>query len=281
MKDSDCVGFLQWALPQMGMRWPGFRKVRRQVCKRISKHIQELSLPHVAAYRDYLVAHRSEWAVLDALCTIPISRFYRDRGVFDYLRLEVLPSLAKTAVTRGDQQFRVWSCGCASGEEIYTLKIIWQLCVAPRFTELPLYIIATDVEQVLLQRCVQSCYSASSLKDFPREWLDIAFRQANSLFCVRDELRRGIEFVKQDVRAELPAGRFHMILCRHVVFTYFDERLQTSILQRMIDCLLLGGVLVTGKQEPLPCEHPALAVLKPKMGIYQKIEAALQCSAAR
>ena len=270
MNDSECVGFLQWALPQMGMRWPGFRKVRRQVCKRISRRLQELSLSDVSAYRDYLTCHPDEWSVLDAVCTIPISRFYRDRGVFDYLGSEILPSLAQAAAARGDRQFRIWSCGCASGEEVYTLKIIWQLCVAALVPDLPLHIIATDVEPELLARCAEGCYLASSLKDFPHEWLGIAFRRSDTLFCIREEFRHGIEFLRQDVRAELPPGQFHMILCRHVVFTYFDERLQIETLERMIDCLLPGGVLVTGKQEPLPCEHPKLTALKPRMGVYQK-----------
>lgn len=270
MKDTDCIAFLQWALPRMNMRWPGFRKVRRQVCKRITKRIVELSLGDVSAYREYLERRPDEWAVLDSLCSIPISRFYRDRGVFDYLRDLVLPSLAEGAVARGDLQFCAWSCGCASGEEVYTLKVVWQLCIAPRFPKLPLHITATDIDAGLLARCAQGCYTGGSLKDFPREWLDIAFCKSNSQFCIRDEFRRDVEFLRQDVRDELPLGPFHLILCRHVVFTYFDEQLQVEILGRMVDRLLPDGVLVTGKQEPLPCEHSQLTPLGLRMGVYQK-----------
>jgi chemotaxis protein methyltransferase CheR len=269
MQGTQCVAFLQWALPRMNMRWPGFRKVRRQVCKRIAKRLKELSIGDVSAYREYLERRPEEWGVLDSLCSIPISRFYRDRDVFDYLRAAVLPVLAEAAVGRGEQQFRAWSCGCASGDEVYTLKVIWQLCIAPRFPELPLHIIATDIDANLLARCVQGCYAGGSLKDFPHEWLEIAFCKRDSLFCIRDEFRGGIEFLRQDVREELPTGRFHLILCRHVVFTYFDERLQTEILERMIDRLLPGGVLVTGKQEPLPHAHPRLVPLRPRMSVYQ------------
>jgi chemotaxis protein methyltransferase CheR len=270
MKDTECVAFLQWALPRLNMRWPGFRKVRRQVCKRITKRMQELSLVEVSAYRDYLGRNPDEWAILDSLCSIPISRFYRDRDVFDYLRDAVLPDLAEAAVARGDAQCHAWSCGCASGEEVYTLQIIWQLRIAPRFPQLPLRITATDIDATLLARCAQGCYSAGSLKDLPREWLEIAFSKSNSQLCVREAFRRDIEFLRQDVRRQLPPGPFHLILCRHVVFTYFDEPLQLETLERMIECLLPGGVLVTGKQEPLPCEHPRLARLKPRMGVYRK-----------
>jgi chemotaxis protein methyltransferase CheR len=270
MKDTECVALLQWALPRMKMRWPGFRKVRRQVCKRISKRLQELSLSDASAYRDYLERCGEEWKVLDSLCTIPISRFYRDRGVFDCLRDTILPALAEAAVARGDSQCRAWSCGCASGEEVYTLAVVWQLCVAPRYARLPLEITATDVDATLLARCVRGCYGLGSLKDFPREWLDVAFRKTGLLFCVREEFRRGIVFLRQDVREEFPPGRFDLILCRHVVFTYFDEPLQLKILERFVDRLLPGGVLATGKQEPLPGTHPQLAELRPRMGLYQK-----------
>jgi chemotaxis protein methyltransferase CheR len=270
MKDTECVAFLQWALPYLNMRWPGFRKVRRQVCKRISKRLHELSLPSASAYRDFLESHADEWSVLDTFCSIPISRFYRDRGVFDYLRDEVLPTLAQIAAIRQDAQFRAWSCGCASGEEVYTLKIIWQMCIAPRFPTLPLHVIGSDSDANLLARSTCGCYSPGGLKDFPREWLDVAFHKTDSLFCVRNEFRQGIEFLRQDIRKDIPSGEFHLILCRHLVFTYFDERLQLEILERIIERLLPGGALVTGKQEQLPYAHPCLALLKSRMGVYQK-----------
>ncbi len=83
--DADGVQFLQWCLSRLRLRWPGFRKVRRQVYKRLHRRLQELGLSSVAEYRSYLEEHPTEWAALDALCWIPISRFYRDKGVFQYV----------------------------------------------------------------------------------------------------------------------------------------------------------------------------------------------------
>ena len=60
MKDADCVRFLQWLLPKLQMRWPGFRKVRRQVCKRIDRRLTELDLPDVVAYQEWIIAHPEE-----------------------------------------------------------------------------------------------------------------------------------------------------------------------------------------------------------------------------
>jgi len=91
VKNTECVAFLQWALPQMRMRWPGFRKVRRQVCRRIGQRLRELGLPNLTAYRACLQRNPAEWQILDGACRITISRFYRDRGVFGSLEKTVLP----------------------------------------------------------------------------------------------------------------------------------------------------------------------------------------------
>jgi chemotaxis protein methyltransferase CheR len=79
MTDAECVAFLQWALPQLRLRWHGFRRVRRQVCRRVSRRIAELGLKEADAYRAYLEGNLHEWNVLAGLCRITISRFWRDR----------------------------------------------------------------------------------------------------------------------------------------------------------------------------------------------------------
>ena len=84
------------------MRWPGFRKVRSQVCKRIRRRLNTLALDDLDAYKRYLETHADEWPRLDSMCRITISRFYRDRGVFEALEAEVLPALATAARKRGD-----------------------------------------------------------------------------------------------------------------------------------------------------------------------------------
>ncbi|MCX7597144.1 MAG: hypothetical protein N2235_26030, partial [Fischerella sp.] len=184
MQDSECINFLQYALPQLHLRWSGFRKVRSQVCKRIRRRLRELGLSDVFAYQSYLATHPAEWSVLDAYCRITISRFYRDRRVFDRLRQKVLPELAQLAISRGDSKLRCWSAGCASGEEVYTLKIIWNLYLLPQFPDLPLEIIATDADAHLLQRAKIGCYASGSLKELPPELLTMAFSQRNQQYCV-------------------------------------------------------------------------------------------------
>lgn len=273
MTDQQCVDFLQWVLPRLRLRWPGFRKVRRQVRKRIDRRLSELGLGCVSDYRAYLESHPAEWPVLDGFCRISISRFYRDRGVFEHLGEAILPELARRAAERGEHEVRLWSAGCASGEEAYTLASLWRTCVLPRFPEVQLHQVATDTDQHMLDRAVRARYSPSSLKEVPPHWLDAAFVRDGNELVLRPEFAAGIEFRRQDIRSQMPDGPFHLVACRHLVFTYFDADLQRAVLERILQRLVPDGVLVTGKQESLPEGTEGLAPHGRRRGIYRICDA--------
>ncbi|MEQ9669086.1 hypothetical protein [Coleofasciculus sp. G2-EDA-02] len=103
MKDTECVRFLQWALPQLNLRWAGFRKLRKQTCKRIQRRLIELQLSDIDAYKSYLNTYPEESIILERYCRITISRFYRDRQIFKHLHQELLPQLIQLAQERGDK----------------------------------------------------------------------------------------------------------------------------------------------------------------------------------
>ncbi len=271
MSDLECMEFLQWCLPCFRLQWHGFRKVRRQVCKRLHRRIRTLGLSGLSVYRDYLDSHPEEWQNLDAICRISISRFYRDRAVFGALRAEILPSLAESAVLHGEKEVYCWIAGCASGEEAYTLGILWRLCVAPALGgDLSLRIVATDVDDDLLQRAHRGRYRSGTLRDLPEELISEAFDRSGVFYSVRKTFRENIAFARQDIRTELPEGPFHLILCRNLVFTYFEESLQREILMKMLKKLLRSGYLVIGIHESLP-EGFAESLRPVRKGIYQKV----------
>jgi chemotaxis protein methyltransferase CheR len=269
MTDSECVEFLHWALPRLRFRWAGFRKVRRQVHKRIDRRLEQLALPGIGAYRSYLESHPAEWEVFDSCCRITISRFYRDQGVFDDLGQHVLPELAKLAIRRGEDEVRCWSVGCASGEEAYTLLILARTGPFARVPNVRLTLLATDADEHLLQRARQGRYPASSVQDVPADWLSVSLMRSGKDYVVRPELREQVEFQQQDVRHALPDGPFHLVLCRNLVFTYFDEPLQREILRGMVDRILPGGVLVVGKHESLPEPSQRLSPCGRNVGMYR------------
>jgi chemotaxis protein methyltransferase CheR len=268
MRDEECVALLQWALPRLGLRWRGFRRVRRQVCKRIGHRMAALGLPDAAAYRERLEAEPAEWSVLDACCWISISRFYRDRRVFEDLAHQILPDLARTAISRGRLRLRVWSAGCASGEEPYSLRLAWDLAVAPAFPDVQVQIVATDASAELLERARRASYPASALEELPDPWRSSAFECLDGAFRLRDEFRRGVEFHQQDIRKAMPDGPFDLILCRNLAFTYFDLEVQHTVQRKLAQRLEPGGALLIGIHEALP-EPAALAPSDATRGVYR------------
>ena len=252
MKDADCTAFLQWALPRLGFRWPGFRRVRRQVCRRIRRRLAELDLPDFYAYRVYLEGYPAEATVLDGFCRITISRFFRDRWTFERLRWNMLPMMARSARDSSEPRLRIWCAGCASGEEPYTLAINWRLEIASRFPKVSLSIFASDTDPHMLARARRGVYTAGSVRELPERWRQEAFRQQGEVFTLRDDFRRDVNFFAQDIRDAMPDGTFDLVFCRYLAFTYFDEPLQRDVLGRLATRLRPGGVLAIGSHETLP-----------------------------
>lgn len=250
MRDEDCVAFLQWTLPQLGLRWAGFRKVRRQVCRRIAARLHELGLTDTASYRSYLESHSDEWARLDRLCRITVSRFWRDRAVFGALRDVVLPALGPSV--------QCWSAGCASGEEPYSLVL------AAADGGVTVEVLATDVDEALLERARRASYRESSLRDLPAHIRAGAFDDGR----LKHRHRAPVSFRLHDVRADPPQGTFDLVLCRNLAFTYFSDESQRSVAAHLHGSLRPGGALVIGIHETPPAGmfEPWL----PRLGVWRR-----------
>jgi chemotaxis protein methyltransferase CheR len=224
------VEFLQWALPRVGLRWAGFRKVRRQVLRRVRRRLEALGLTDLDSYRKFLEAHPAEWESFAALTPVTISRFYRDRAVFDALERVVLPALGSPV--------RAWSAGCASGEEAYTLALLGVDDV-----------LATDIDPTMLRRAEAAVYEPSSLRELPAALRERGFDQ----YALRGEFKQRVRIRRHDVRDPAP-GEFDLILCRNAAFTYFDTEGQAMVLGHLTGALRPGGALVVGLHEKLPLE---------------------------
>lgn len=217
----------------------------------------DLGLDNYSAYRARLEADPSEWRVFDECCHITISRFFRDKGVFEVIRTHMLPDIAAQA-TREGRDAKVWSAGCASGEEPWTLKILWDVEVASIHPSVRLSIIASDVDKAMLARARDGCFKPSSLRELPPPLIEQAFDRVGSQLCIRPKFRDGIEFLGQDLRTEMPLYTFDLILCRYVAFTYFAVPLQRKVLVGMLKRLRPEGYLVIGTHEQLPGDVPEL-----------------------
>jgi chemotaxis protein methyltransferase CheR len=242
---------LRRLMPRLGLEPRGYRNVRRTVLKRLARRTAELGLAGPAAYETFLEAHPEEWSRLDAMCRIPISRLWRDRAVYDRLAQELLPARAASALAAGREVLRVWSAGCASGEEPCSAVLAWEMEGAARFPDVRLEVVATDADPVALARAARGVFAESSFVELPAELR----ARAASPSCparVRPDVLRPIHFVLQDLRRDTPDGAFDLILCRNLAFTYFDAKAARAVAERFACRLEPGGYLVVGRGEQVP-----------------------------
>ncbi len=270
LNDDKCVHFLQWALPRLHLNWTGYRKVRAQVCKRIARRMSELGQSDIDAYRIYLQHDSCEWGVLEECCRVTISRFYRDRRFFEFLSEDVLPALARRARQRGDSVIRCWSAGCASGEEAYSLSLLWHMVLMRQFPGMELWLVASDIDGVLIQRAVTACYPFSSLKELPGVWRDDAFLRTDGEYCLREAYRNGPVFRREDILSASFEKPLDFILCRNLVFTYFDLEKQKAALDMFKANLAVRGALAIGAHESLPEGENGMIRWHARMPVFYK-----------
>jgi len=144
------------------------------------------------------------------------------------------------------------AAGCGSGEEPYSLALLWTFDAGSRYPALGLGVTASDADPRLLERARRGCYAPGTLKTLPRDWIERAFVRHDHRLCLEPRFRAPVAFALGDARREQPPGPFDRVLCRNLVLTYFDESLQREVLARMTDSMPIGATLVVGTRERLP-----------------------------
>jgi chemotaxis protein methyltransferase CheR len=250
---NSCADFLKWALPELKMRPEGFRKVRKQVCKRLLRRMSELSLHDFGSYRSFLQDNPSEWKVADEMMRITISRFFRDKNTWEEVTGNLLPEMIRKA--DGKFPLRCWCAGIASGEEPYTLAILWRERLLPQFPNASLEILATDSDPNMLERARMACYNKGSFKEVPPGLVAGAFHREGRLWCLDKAYREMVKFSRQDIREEIPEGIFDLIFCRNIVAMYFNKELAVSIFKRISTLMRPGAYLILGNHEEFPLDE--------------------------
>ncbi|MBL7177499.1 MAG: protein-glutamate O-methyltransferase CheR [Desulfobacteraceae bacterium] len=239
-------------LQHLGFSWEGYRKVRKGVKKRIRRHMHDLGCQNLTEYLLEIDRNDETRHQCERLMTVSISRFFRDRKLWEILQTEILPEL----IEKNKGKLRVWSAGCASGEEAYSLKILWDVTTASIDPVPDLEITATDLNPAYLERARAGIYPASSLRELP-EPLRSAHFQAQAggkLYALRASLKEGITWQIHDLLSDPPGSQFHLIFLRNNLLTYYGDEIKRSVLKKVIDHLSTGGFLIIGSHETLPFE---------------------------
>ena len=260
LSDTDCRAFLQWALPQLNLRWCGFRKVHRQVCKRLKRRMNDLGVAGFAAYRTRLEADPAEWRFSTSAAT---SRFHDFSGRSVYSRFYA-PRCCLTSPSALTERGALLGFGPLAAPPARSRTRsrffgIWRSRAL--ILGVPLSIIATDTDRAMLRRAGKACFAAGSLRELPPPLFNQAFDREDALYCLKCQHREGVAFLHQDLRLDAPSGPFDLILCRYVAFTYFSLPLQEQVLLRLRERLSPEGYLVIGGDERLPRDDPGLAPL--------------------
>ena len=237
-------------LERFNFSWAGYRKVRKGVKKRISRHMQELNCPTMDVYLkqlDQCVAARQE---CERRMTVSISRFFRDRKLWRDLEDDILPRMIDTQ----KKIYRVWSAGCARGEEVYSFKIVWDRLVEKYDQVLELSITATDMHPNYIEQARTGIYTQGSMKEVPQIIRERYFEigKYGRRFEVKALLKKGIDWKVQNIFADSPGSEFDIIFLRNNLLTYYKENKKKEGLGRIIKALAPAGWLIVGSHEKMP-----------------------------
>ncbi len=256
-------------LDDFGLSWAGYRRVRKGVKKRIQRHMEEVGCRTLAAYLRVIKGDQGARLECERLLTVSISRFFRDRELFRLLEREVLPTLAE----RQRGRLKVWVAGCARGEEVYSIKIVWRALRESR-RPLPIFeLLATDLHPGYIARAQTGIYSKSSLKELPEDIRERYFTPLGdqSGFAVDPSLKSDVEWRIHHLLADPPDQGFHLITLRNNLLTYYDETLKVPAFRKIVKTLVPGGFLIIGSHERIPPHVPNLVAYEKNSCIFQRL----------
>ena len=239
------------------------------VRRRIAVRMRACGVHTYADYHALLDRSPTEYERLRDALTINVTRFYRNAETWNLLRRDLIPRLC--APVSGE--IRVWSAGCASGEEAYTIAILAaeHLERTGRAGELDRLVVdATDVDRLSLERAMAARYRPENLTEMPPELVNRYLEPAGPALQVVERVRRRVFVRRVDLNSTPPPRRdYHMVVCRNVLI-YFDRPTQERLFQIFTDNLAPGGYLVLGKVETLVgTVRDRLVLVDPRERVYR------------
>jgi two-component system, chemotaxis family, CheB/CheR fusion protein len=251
MVDNKFEILLERIKRNRGFDFRGYK--RPTLVRRFMKRMRSIGVLDYLDYLDYLEVHPEEFTQLFNTILINVTSFFRDEPAWDYLAKEIIPQIM-TGKKTDDKAIRIWSAGCASGEEVYSLTMLLAEAMgASAFTQ-RVKIYATDADEEALNLARRGVYSEKTLKPVPVELRDKYFKQNGNEYTFRSDLRRPIVFGRHDLVQDAPISRLDLLVCRNTLM-YFNSEMQNNILARFHFAIKDDGFLFLGKAEML-LNHP-------------------------
>ncbi|WP_372347250.1 CheR family methyltransferase [Streptomyces sp. KL116D] len=263
--DEELEGLLEFLRDARGFDFSGYK--RSSLGRRIRKRMSDVGIDSYADYRDQLETNAGEFGALFNTILINVTSVFRDADAWTFLQREVVPELL--AQVGGDEEIRVWSAGCSSGEEAYSLAIMFAEALGLEEALNRVKIYGTDVDDEALRDARSGLYPAKTLEPLAPELRDKYFEQNGSQFSFRSDLRRRVIFGRHDITRDAPISRLDLLVCRNTLM-YFNVEAQTQIIDRFHFALREGGYLFLGKAEMLLNDSDRFDVMSMRQRVFRR-----------
>jgi chemotaxis protein methyltransferase CheR len=239
--------------------------------RRIYSRLRATGISSIEKYIHYLDIDPEEYHHLMDAVTINVTEFFRNAEVFEAIKKKVLPELIARKRKEGKKIIRLWSAGCASGEEPYTLGILLYEFLDEAFNDFIIKVYGTDIDKKVLAYAIEGSYDASALKEAPPKIVSKYFYLDHGKYVIADKIRLITRFLHHDLVKGKPIEHIDLILCRNVVI-YFSRELTHKIYASFYQALNNKGYLILGKVEALWGEVTRyFKAVDSRERIYQKI----------
>jgi len=262
----DFTALLEYLRENRGFDFTGYKP--SSLMRRIGKRMQMVNVQGYVNYIDYLEVHPDEFTHLFNTILINVTAFFRDSSAWEYLAQEIMPQLIVSSNL--DPAIRVWSAGCASGEETYTLAMMLAEALGVEAFRERVKIFATDADEEALQQARQGTYSSREVAGIPPELLEKYFEYSNDHYSFNKELRRSLIFGRHDLIQDPPISRIDLLVCRNTLM-YFNTETQNHVLQRFYFSLKDNSYLFLGKAEMLFNRTNLFTPINLKQRIFAKV----------
>lgn len=237
------------------------------VLRRIERRMQVRHTPTMQQYLDLMATDRGEILTLRKEMLISVTSFFRDTEAFDLLRDKVIAPLVAESTT-GDT-LRVWTAGVATGEEAYTLAMLFMEAFEQQRRWPNLKIFATDLDQQCIETAGVGQYPASAAAELSAERLERFFVKRQEQYAVKNELRQSIVFAKHNLLADPPFTKMDLVVCRNTLI-YFKPGAQERALRSLQYAVKEGGALMLGTSESVSTLHDGLQVINAKQKLFKR-----------
>jgi len=214
--------------------------------RRIGRRMQAVGIADYEAYQDYLEVHPEEFSELFNTILINVTSFFRDKETWDYLAKEIIPKIV--ASKKMDEVIRIWSAGCATGEEVYTIAMLMNEALGEEDFKKRVKIFATDIDEQALAHARRAKYSAKDMEPVPEEFRRKYFEHSGDSYVFITHLRRPIIFGRLDLIRDAHISHLDLLICRNTLM-YFNAEAQSRILAKFHFGLNDNGFIFLGRAE--------------------------------